>query len=92
MQLSIFAITIPPRTPWDLHQKRAPTGLLHPSFCILAFAPGGRGLLGKVSRGGYLSINDVCHFLNFHYNGKNWLLTTLWSLQFYTFLKKIIQT
>ena len=29
----ISSITIPPRIPWDLHQKFAPTlGLLHPSF------------------------------------------------------------
>ena len=41
MQLSFFAITIPPRTPEDLHRKFAPTlGLLHPNFC-----PGG-DLLG----------------------------------------------
>ena len=68
MQLSIFAITIPfPHTPGDLHQKFAPNpGLLHPSFC-----PGGRDLLGQLSRGRHLSVNDVCPFWNFHYNGKN---------------------
>ena len=33
MQLSIFVLTIPPRTPGDLHQKFAPAlGVLHPSF------------------------------------------------------------
>ena len=36
MQLSIFAITIPPRTPGDLHQKFAPPW----GFCIQAFAQG----------------------------------------------------
>ena len=42
MQVSVSSITIPPRTPGDLHQKFAPTlGLLHPSFC-----PGGRGFVG----------------------------------------------
>ena len=25
-------------------------------------------------------MNDFCHFWNFHYNGKNWRLTTLWGL------------
>ena len=76
MQLSIFASTIPPRTSRDLHQKFAPTlGLLHPSFCL-----GGRDLLGQLPSGGHLSVNDVCHFWNFHYNGKNWRLTTLWAL------------
>ena len=33
--------------------------------------------------------NDFCHFWNFHYNGKNWRLTTPWSLfvalKFYMF-------
>ena len=43
MQVSISSITIPPpRTPGDLHQKFAPTW----GFCILAFAGGGRDLLG----------------------------------------------
>ena len=42
MQISISFITVPPRTPGDLHQKFAPNlGLLHPSFC-----PGGGDLLG----------------------------------------------
>ena len=42
MQLSIFAITIPPRTPGDMHQNVAPfLGLLHPGFC-----PGG-GFVGS---------------------------------------------
>ena len=27
-----------------------------------------------------MSVNDFCDFWNFHYNGKNWLLTTLWGL------------
>ena len=43
-----------------------------------------------------MSINDFCHFWNFHYNGKNWRLTALWglfvALKVYTFLKQIIQT
>ena len=66
----------PPTHPRDLPQKFAPTmGLLHPSFC-----PGGGGnLLGYLPRDGHLSINDFCHFWNFHYNGKNWRLTTLWG-------------
>ena len=81
----------PPRTPGDLHQTFSPTlGILHPSFC-----PGGGDLLGQLPRGGHLSINDVCHFWNFRYNGRNWRLTILWgllvALKFYTFLKKIIQ-
>ena len=76
MQVSISSITIPPRTPGDLHQKFAPTlGLLHPSFCLGAWI-----LLGLLPRGGHLSINDFCDFWNFHYNGKNWRLTTLWGL------------
>ena len=34
-QVLISSITIPPRTPGDLHQKFAPTlGLLHPSFAL----------------------------------------------------------
>ena len=28
----------------------------------------------------HLSINDFCHFWNFHYNGKNWRLTTFLGL------------
>ena len=43
-----------------------------------------------------MSINDFCHFWDFHYNGKNWRLTALWglfvALKVYTFLKQIIQT
>ena len=43
-----------------------------------------------------MSINDFCHFWNFHYNGKNWRLTALWgsfvALKVYTFLEQIIQT
>ena len=35
MQLSIFAIAIPPRTPKDLPRKFVPTlVLLHPNFCL----------------------------------------------------------
>ena len=42
MQVSISSITIPLRTPGDLHKKFAPTlGLLHPSFF-----PGGEDLSG----------------------------------------------
>ena len=84
--------TIPPCTPRDFYQNFAPTlGLLHPSFCR------GWGFIGiALSRGGHLSINDFYHFWNFHYNGKNWRLTTLWgwfvALKFYMFLKKIIQS
>ena len=60
MQASISSITIPPRTPGDLHQKFAPTlALLHPRFCQV-----GGDLLGQLSGGLYLSINDVCHFWN----------------------------
>ena len=48
-------------------------------FCILAFAQGW-GYVGiALSRGGHLSTNDFYHFWNFHYNGKNWRLTTLWG-------------
>ena len=66
----------------------APTlGLLHPNFC-----PGGFVVVAR----GHLSINDVCHVSNFHYNGRNWRLTTLWgllvALKFYTFLKEVIQS
>ena len=43
-----------------------------------------------------MSINDFCHFWTFHYNGKNWRLTTFWglfvALKSYTFLKKIVQS
>ena len=46
--------------------------------------------------GGHLSINDFSHFWNFHYNCKNWRLTSHWGsffvLKFYMFFKKIIQT
>ena len=53
-------------------------------------------LLGKLQRGGQLSINDVCHLWIFHYNDRNWWLTTLWdllvALKFYMFLKKIIKS
>ena len=92
MQVSISSITIPLCTHGDLHQKFAPAlGLWHPSFC-----PVGGHLLGQLPRGGHLSINDFCHFWNFHYNGKNWRLTGLWglfvALKVYTFLKQIIQT
>ena len=85
MQVSVSSITIPPSTPVDLHQTFAPAlGLLHPSFC-----PGAGDLLGSLPRGGHLSINDFCHFWNFHYYGKNWRLTTLWgsfvALKFYMF-------
>ena len=42
-----------------------------------------------------MSVNDFCHFSNFHYDGKNWQLTThcglFVALRFYTFMKKIIQ-
>ena len=44
MQVSISSITIPPRTPGDLHQNFAPT--LHPSFF-----PGGGGFVGIASEG-----------------------------------------
>ena len=41
-------------------------------------------------------MNDFCNFWNFHYNGKNWRLTTLLgllvALKFYMFKKKIIQS
>ena len=46
--------------------------------------------------GRVLSINDVCHFWNFHFDGRNWGLTTLRgllvALKFYTFLKKMVQS
>ena len=71
-----FCHNHPPAHPRDLHQKFAPTlGLLHPSFCL-----GGGDLLGQLPRGGHLSINDVCHFWSFQYNGYNFRLTTLWGL------------
>ena len=74
----------PPRAP----SRFAPTlGLLHASFC-----PGGGDLLGKLQRGEHLSINDFSHFWNFHYDGKNWRLTTLWgllvALKFYVLKRK----
>ena len=38
-------------------------------------------------------INNFCHFWNFHYNGKNWRLTTLWglfvALKFYVLKEKL---
>ena len=71
IQVSISSITIPPRTYGDLPK---PWG-----FCILAFAQG-QGFVGIAPEGGHLSLNDFCHFWNFHYNGKNWRLTTLWGL------------
>ena len=55
----------PPVHPRGLDQKFSSTlGLLHPSF-----SPGGGG--GR----GFVGIAH--HFWNFHYNGKNWRLTTL---------------
>ena len=93
IQVLISSITIPPPPP-----PGAPPGIctknLSPpwGFCILAFAGGGGGgenLLGYLPRGRHLSINNFCHFLNFHYNGKNWRPTTLWglfvALKFYMF-------
>ena len=85
MQVSISSITIP-RAPPEICTKHLPPPW---GFCILAFARGGGGgdLLGLLLRGGHLSVNDFCYFWNFHYNGKNWRLTTLWglfvSLKFY---------
>ena len=67
-QVSISSITIPPRTP-GIYTKHLPPPW---GFCIQAFARGGGDLLGQLPRGGHLSINDVCHISNFHYNGKNW--------------------
>ena len=67
------------------HHPHAPLGIctenLSPllGFCILIFARGGDFLV-YVPRGWYLSINDFCHFWNFHCNRKNWQQTTLWSL------------
>ena len=74
-----------------MHQNFAPTlGL-----CILPFARSRRFVRIAPERG-HFSINHFCHFWNFHYNGKNWRLTTLWDLfidlKFYMFLKKIIQS
>ena len=97
MQVLISSITIPPRNPGDFHQKFAPNlGHLHPSFCWEGRGGGGGGFVGQLQRAGYFSIDDVCHFGKFHYNGENWRLTTVWgllvALKFYTFLKKIIQS
>ena len=96
MQVSILSITTsPPPTHPGICTKTSPPSW---AFCIQAFAQGGGGgdVLGQLPRGGHLSINDVCHFWNFHYNGKNWWLTTLRgllvALKFYTFLKKIIRS
>ena len=54
-----------------------------------SFYPGGGGLLKQLPRGGHLSINDARYFWNFHYNGRNWRLTTPWglliALKFYVF-------
>ena len=53
-------------------------------------------LLGKLPRGGHLSVNDVSHLWIFHYNGRNLRLTTLWdllvALKFCKFSKKIIKS
>ena len=81
----------PPMHPRGFAQNFAPTlGLLHPSFCP------GTEICWDSSFEGRLSINDFYHFWNFHYNGKNWRLTTLWggfvALKFYMFLNKIIQS
>ena len=66
----------PPRTLLGFAPKFTPTlGFWHPSFCL-----GGRDLLGQLPIGRHLSINNVFHFGNFHYDGKNWQLTTLWGL------------
>ena len=62
MQVSIFAITIPPRTPGDVRQEFAPTlGLLHPSFC-----PGGGGGFVGVAPEGWVFVYKRClPFLEF---------------------------
>ena len=64
-------------------------------FRILAFARGGGGFVGVVPEGRAFSINNFCHFWNFHHYGRNWRLTTLWglfvALKLYTFLKTMIQ-
>ena len=84
MQLSIFAITIPPRTPEDLHRKFAPT------LGLLLGGGGGGDLFGFFYK-------RFLPFWNFHHNGKNnWRLRRLWglfvALKFYTFLKKNFQS
>ena len=55
----------------------APKICCHPAAFASSFCSGGGDLLGQLPRGGHLSINDVCHIWNFHYNGKNWRPTTL---------------
>ena len=61
MQVSISSITIPPRTPGDLHQKFAPTlGLLHPSFCL-----GGGGFFGIAPEGRAFVYKRFLPFLEF---------------------------
>ena len=63
------------------HPPRAHSGIctknLPPpwGFCIQAFAWGGGGFVGEAPEGWAFVWNDVCHFWNFHYNGKNWRLT-----------------
>ena len=92
MQLSIFAITIPPCASPGICTENLPPLW---GFCILIFVLGAGILLGYVPRGGHLSINDFCHFWNFHYNRKNWRQTTLRGYlllrNLYVF-KEVIQT
>ena len=77
MQVSISSITIPPRTPGICTKNLPPPW----GFCILAFAPGGGGNCWDSSRGAGICLLTISAiFWIFHYNGKNWRLTTLWGL------------
>ena len=78
------------------HSPRAPPGICIKNLPPLwRFCPGG-GFVGVVPKGRAFSINDFCHFWNFHHYGRNWRLTTLSgllvALKLYTFLKTMIQS
>ena len=71
MWLSIFVVT--PVHPQGLHKKFAPTlGLLHPNFCLWEFVGVGPEVWAFVYK-----YKQFLPLLEFHYNSKNWGLTTL---------------
>ena len=63
--------------PWGFAPKICPHpgAFLHPSFC-----PGRRRFVGVAPKGQAFVYKQFLPLLNFHYNGKNWQLTTLSGL------------
>ena len=76
-----FCDNHPPAHRWGFAPKICP----HPGAFASQLLLGGRGFVGIAPEAvwpmsGHWSINDFCHFWNFHKNGKNWRLTKLWGL------------